>query len=194
MAEKVDRRVRKTKAQLRAGLARLMQKKSIKEITVKELVDEVDINRSTFYLHYSDIYQLLEEIFLTEAQKSVEKMEVGQSWEEGLKTGLCFVKENKKLIYHVYNSLHRETIERYLYSVSLDFAGKFIDNVSKTLKLSVSDDDKKFIASFYKYAIVGIVLDWLEGGMKNDPDELIERMSKLLSGTLKTVLENAVKK
>ena len=48
MAEKVDRRVRKTKAQLRAGLARLMQKKSIKEITVKELVEEVDINRSTF--------------------------------------------------------------------------------------------------------------------------------------------------
>ena len=30
--------------------------------------------------------------------------------------------------------------------------------------------------------------------MKNEPDELIERMSKLLSGTLKTVLENAVKK
>lgn len=62
MTEKVDRRVRKTKAQLRAGLARLMQKKSIKEITVKELVDEVDINRSTFYLHYSDIYQMLESI------------------------------------------------------------------------------------------------------------------------------------
>lgn len=39
-----------------------MQKKSIKEITVKELVDEVDINRSTFYLHYSDIYQMLESI------------------------------------------------------------------------------------------------------------------------------------
>ncbi len=62
MAEKVDRRVRKTKMQLRHGLARLMQKKSIKEITVKELVDEVDINRSTFYLHYTDICQMLEKI------------------------------------------------------------------------------------------------------------------------------------
>lgn len=62
MNGKVDRRVRKTKAQLRAGLARLMQKKSIKEITVKELVEEVDINRSTFYLHYNDIYQMLESI------------------------------------------------------------------------------------------------------------------------------------
>ena len=62
MAEKMDRRVRKTKAQLREGLARLMQQKSIKEISVKELVDEVDINRSTFYLHYTDIYQMLQKI------------------------------------------------------------------------------------------------------------------------------------
>ena len=62
MTEKMDRRVRKTKAQLREGLARLMQKKSIKEISVKELVDEVDINRSTFYLHYTDIYQMLQKI------------------------------------------------------------------------------------------------------------------------------------
>ena len=60
--EKMDRRVRKTRAQLRAGLARLMQQKSIKEITVKELVDEIDINRSTFYLHYTDIYQMLQSI------------------------------------------------------------------------------------------------------------------------------------
>ena len=59
MTEKMDRRVRKTKAQLREGLARLMQKKSIKEISVKELVEEVDFNRSTFYLHYTDIYQML---------------------------------------------------------------------------------------------------------------------------------------
>lgn len=62
MTEKVDRRVRKTKTQLRIGLAKLMQNKSINEITVKELVDEVDINRSTFYLHYTDIYNLFEEI------------------------------------------------------------------------------------------------------------------------------------
>lgn len=55
MQKKTDRRVRKTKSQLRKGLAHLMKEKSIGEITVKELVDEVDINRSTFYLHYSDI-------------------------------------------------------------------------------------------------------------------------------------------
>ena len=49
MQKKTDRRVRKTKTQLRNGLAMLMKEKSVGEITVKELVDQVDINRSTFY-------------------------------------------------------------------------------------------------------------------------------------------------
>ena len=76
MAEKVDRRIRKTKAQLRRGLARLMQEKSINEITVKELVDEVDINRSTFYLHYTDIYQMLQKIEEEVMEEIVQVMEV----------------------------------------------------------------------------------------------------------------------
>ena len=62
MQKKTDRRVRKTKSQLKTGLAQLMREKSIREITVKELVDAVDINRSTFYLHYSDIPGLLAEV------------------------------------------------------------------------------------------------------------------------------------
>ena len=55
-----DRRVRRTRALLRQGLAQLMGAKSVNEVTVTELVDLVDINRSTFYLHYRDIPHMLE--------------------------------------------------------------------------------------------------------------------------------------
>ena len=48
MERKPDRRVRRTRAQLRQGLAQLMGEKSVNEVTVTELVDLVDINRSTF--------------------------------------------------------------------------------------------------------------------------------------------------
>ena len=57
-----DRRVRKTKALLLKGLMQLMETKDIRDISVKELSDLVDINRSTFYLHYSDIYDMLAQI------------------------------------------------------------------------------------------------------------------------------------
>ena len=55
-AEKMDRRVRRTRNLLLQGLIRLMNEKDIKDISVRELSDLADINRGTFYLHYTDIY------------------------------------------------------------------------------------------------------------------------------------------
>lgn len=59
---KLDRRVRRTRSMLLQGLIRLMGEKDIKDISVKELSDLVDINRGTFYLHYNDIYDMLNKI------------------------------------------------------------------------------------------------------------------------------------
>ena len=57
-----DRRIRKTKNALKDGLIELMLEKSINDITVRELTEKVDLNRGTFYLHYKDIFDLLEKI------------------------------------------------------------------------------------------------------------------------------------
>lgn len=59
---KTDARVRYTKKTLREALLTLMAGKSIKEITVKELCAQAEINRATFYNHYRDCYDLLEQI------------------------------------------------------------------------------------------------------------------------------------
>lgn len=58
----VDSRVRRTKRLLRQGLTELLREKSIKKITVRELSERIDINRGTFYLHYKDIYDLVDQI------------------------------------------------------------------------------------------------------------------------------------
>ena len=60
--KKEDRRVRCTKNLLTQGLIQLMQEKQIKDITVRELADLVDVNRGTFYLYYRDIFDMLEQI------------------------------------------------------------------------------------------------------------------------------------
>jgi len=58
----LDRRVRKTRAQLRKCLSTLLETKKVQNITVKELAQMADINRGTFYLHYKDVYDLLDNI------------------------------------------------------------------------------------------------------------------------------------
>lgn len=73
--QKVDKRVARTKTRLKEGLADLMTEKSIQEITVKELVAHVHINRSTFYLHYSDISNMLENVKQELIEEIAEVME-----------------------------------------------------------------------------------------------------------------------
>ena len=60
--EKIDRRVRKTRALLLQGLVKMLETHDIQDISVKELTELVDINRGTFYLHYDDIYDMLHKI------------------------------------------------------------------------------------------------------------------------------------
>lgn len=57
-----DRRVKYTKMVLKESLIELLQEKSIDKISIKEICEKADINRSTFYKHYADQYDLLQRI------------------------------------------------------------------------------------------------------------------------------------
>ena len=60
--QNIDRRVRKTKKQLRQALMDLMSEKPSKSISVRELAERADINRGTFYIHYKDVGDLLQRL------------------------------------------------------------------------------------------------------------------------------------
>ena len=60
--ENTDNRVRYTKKVLQETLMKILQKKHIDKVTVKELCEEASVNRGTFYLHYSTPNDVLMEI------------------------------------------------------------------------------------------------------------------------------------
>lgn len=62
MNKKIDRRKKYTRQVLMDSLITLLKTKSIATITVKEICERADINRSTFYTHYKDQFDLLEQI------------------------------------------------------------------------------------------------------------------------------------
>lgn len=59
---KTDRRVRKTKKQLRMALTALMMERGVGDITVREIAELADVNRGTFYAHYRDVNDLLAQV------------------------------------------------------------------------------------------------------------------------------------
>ena len=54
---------------------------------------------------------------------------------------------------------------------------------------NVREEDKKFIADFYKYAFVGLMLEWIRGGMKQDPEQIVGRLAVLIHGDIARALE-----
>ncbi len=56
------RKVKYTKMVIRESLFELLEAKPLKQITVKSLCELADINRGTFYSHYTDIYDLVEQL------------------------------------------------------------------------------------------------------------------------------------
>lgn len=192
MAEKVDRRVRKTKMQLRQGLARLMQKKSIKEITVKELVDEVDINRSTFYLHYTDIYQMLEKI---EEEAMVDIREAM----EGCPT---YCTEREKIIpflarfFSILDSNRDLSLALLGPNGDMDFVERIETLIaSKFLKpssLPATDTEIRYAYAFCLSGCIGMIKTWLSRTEHESPEAMAELTYHLIDNTTQEYIQNYI--
>ena len=55
--------------------------------------------------------------------------------------------------------------------------------------MQVSQEDKAFIANFYKYAFVGLMLDWIKNDMKEDEHIIVDKLSLLMHGNFPRALE-----
>lgn len=110
------------------------------------------------------------------------------TWQEGFLNIFNAVLDNKPFIMNVYRSVSREQIEMYLYKLTYNL---LIDVVNeKSVGMAVSDEDKKFIADFYKYAFVGIMLNWIRNDMKEEPKQIVDRLSVLIHGNITRTLNN----
>ena len=57
------------------------------------------------------------------------------------------------------------------------------------LRMQVRDEDKKFIADFYKCSFVGVLLEWIENGMKRDPHVIVDKMGLVMHDNITRALE-----
>jgi len=181
-----------TQQAMRNSLIRLLNERPLDKITVKDIVEDCGVNRNTFYYHYSDIYELLEDVFRSETEDFVANADDPQSWSEALISMEKFARENKRLVYHVFNSMNRETLQDYLFGIADSEITKLVDNMAKGS--DVPEKDKHYIIVVSEHAAVGLILDWVKDGMKEDPEDFLSRMGEVLDDMIKSVLRIASEK
>lgn len=171
-----------TKRALGASLKKLLLQKPLNKITISDIAEECGISRMTFYYHFKDIYDLVEWTCVEDAAQALEGKKTYDTWQEGFLNIFSAVQANKPLIMNVYRCVSRERIEQYLNPLIHSLILGVVQE--KSVGMSVGEADQQFIANFYEYAFIGVMLEWIGSNMREDPAAIVERTSKLVHGSI----------
>ena len=182
-ADAVDRRVRKTRKQLRECLITLLKEKKVQEISVRELTELADLNRGTFYLHYKDVFDLLEK---TEGELLADFNALM------MKHSLAELKQNPGAIF---NDIYRLVCENADFieilmgeNGDMNFVNRLKELIrDKCLKewmevfRSGNPDTFEAFLSFIVSGCVGLVHYWLDSGQAEPPEEMAAMSERFIT-------------
>ena len=181
-----------TKQALEQSLKKLMQVKALDKITIRDITTDCGISRMALYYHFKDIYDLIEWVCIEDAGRALQGEKTYDTWQEGLLRIFEAVLENKVFVLNAYRCISRDQMERFLHKLTYDLIRGVVEEKSQGVK--ISPEDKSFIADFYKYNFVGIMLDWIRQGMTADPRVIAEKMSTTLQGAVAHSIQNFAEK
>lgn len=201
--ETLDRRIRKTRRVIRQCLTELLKTKRIQDITVREISEKADINRGTFYLHYRDIFDLMEQIeneLLEELADVLNHFKVSDLLSN---PALVFtrvfqlVKENNDMVsiligqngdINFVNRL-KDIVREKCLKDWMELFRPGADGGRQTSRSSQNTllDDSAFEA-YYSFTVtgcIGLVQYWLDSGLKETPEQLASLVEQIISKGLR---------
>ena len=146
-----------TKQALAASLKKLLRRKFLDDITVKEIVADCTVNRQTFYYHFQDIYDLLH--FLLEEETGAVLADCS-SWQESLLRAFQYIQDEHTMVYHVFLSDGREHLDCQVYALARRIVEDELTRCAGDLLLA--EEDRSFLVRFYMHALAGMMIGWHE--------------------------------
>jgi AcrR family transcriptional regulator len=175
-----NQRVRLSKKLLKDSLIQLLKEKDIQKITVSEICDGAQINRTTFYKYYGSQYHLLEDIendIFGELESYLTGPNAQQRLQaaDGLMQTLAYIEREEK-----YLQLFKATTDT-------EFAEKLFeltfiqDLVYANTPKRYTDDEARYLHTFIKYGGYAMIRAWLNKEDRETPREMSALMQKMLS-------------
>lgn len=176
-----------TKRALEESLKRLLLEKPLGKITIADITSDCGISRMTFCYHFQDIYDLVEWACEEDAARAIAGNKTADTWQTGLLDTFLALRENKPFIASIYHDMSREQVERFLVPVVSDLVKSVVDE--HAARRHVREQDRDFIARFFAHALIGTVLDWIARDMRDDPQQLVQRVATIADGAIETALD-----
>lgn len=175
--EKLDRRQRYTQTVIKQTLLELMADRPIDKITVSELCAKADINRGTFYLHYSDIYTLLSTVeneITTDIDRAIRHMTTTNQLD--LLVGICRYIESNGLFARAYFSDHGNKL--FIRKIML-MAKDYFFTEYRSHHLSEDLVELEYLYSFFVQGVLGILHRWTNSNFQSPAEHIAKIINQL---------------
>lgn len=178
----IDRRTQYTRMVIREALYKLLKKNPLVHITVKEICEEAQINRATFYRNYRDIYDLFESIEQELSNEAFPEESIPQNLSNFLQGNVP--ESLSKFLQGIYDNqvFYKEFYRHHLESQYVkQVVSVMQESVAEQIKAEGKFDEQEYELSF-QYAfhgIVGCMQNWVEEGCKQDPKIMATLLSRI---------------
>ncbi len=160
-----------TENAIKRSFIRLLEKKQLKNITIRDIVDDCGINRSSFYYHFQDIPALLEKI-IKEGSDSIIRKNANGTIVECMEGVIRFLQRYQKSVIHVYKAVDREVFEKWMEHSCDYFVSSYLDHA--LAGMNIEEETRGMIKQYYLYLVTGFMIKWID----SDLDE--KRISEFL--------------
>ncbi|WFR58728.1 dihydroxyacetone kinase transcriptional activator DhaS [Anaerocolumna sp. AGMB13025] len=167
-----------TKQAIASGLKSLMNQKGFDKITISDITKSCGLNRQTFYYHFQDKFELLNWIFYNEVITVLTDGLSLDNWQDNLFRMLKVMEDNKVFYQNAINQSFQNEFSEYLINIAVELFCDIIDNLAKDNLMK--EEDKKFIAEFYSFGVVGLIVAWAKGGMRKSTEVMIRQITTLV--------------
>lgn len=172
---KTDARVRYTRMRIREAFWKCLAKKPVSKITVKEICEEAEINRATFYKHYADPFDLLERLE-DEALEEMKKKLEDCSQDQGLLLAILKGMGNQENPYALLISGNGDP------GFALRISSFFYQNCRPRLAQNLSGRTEEEQDAAYRFVVGGcghLISQWMKEGRKTSPERMAARLQEL---------------
>jgi AcrR family transcriptional regulator len=179
--EKTDRRVKYTKMFLKESLVELMRENPITKISVKMLCESADINRSTFYAHYTDQYDLLKQLeqeVIAELKRHITKDDFSKQTPQTVQSMneiLDYISKNADIFKILLSDHGSSTFNKEIMILAQE---KILSDIQHNYCLD--ERTSEYLQCFAVNGALSIVQKWLQDGMVESTKKMTELTSKLL--------------
>jgi len=170
-----------TKKAIAAGMKELTRKKSFDKITVSDITEACGLNRQTFYYHFQDKFELVDWIYYSELISIIINDLSYDNWDDRVLQMLNRMKSEDYFYINTLKASVENEFREYLFKVTGEMFFDIIGRIAANANMA--EDEIRFIAEFYAFGIVGIIISWVQRGMKETPDYITTQLRNLANGT-----------